>query len=928
MALRWGGSVGLVVGLALPLGFLVACGDNGSRAQGADACNQPACGSSDAAVPPDGDIDRGQIVDAPAGDIADLRMDGQDGCVAVATCDDHNSCTRDQCVNGACTHSSELDGTLCDDGQLCTSADMCQAGICVGTPRATVASVVATAYAFGGAFVNATSDFSRSGLVSFASNDRLLFADRLDSDATVLTLVSVTAGVLHVLAQTVTDSGLETSPLNGRVWQSVPTSQLVILPNDRFALFSDRRIQVFQVTTDGHLVELWRAPRSAENTFDATWAGDSIWTCTAAVIVRYVVEADGSLVETPIPELAPAGGCVRMAIAPDGVTVYASNPGPSLPGIFRWSASGTAAISPEVVLPGVAAIDMAVDEGHLALQRMGEEADLGDTEVYRLTDFARVAVFSPTATNAPFALALSSGRLFLEWMRSDATSRRVTGAVYNLDAGAATPLAEWPIRTRSSSATDSWALNVEHLSAAAGRIVMGPWRHIAQIDPATGSATWITGPGHGEVVGVQAAGANAATTFSPYSIEQLDLTEGIRFSGGGMVLAPDVQRLQVVLPDDVAPPTSFQATPEPQEQRAETEPVTVMRSNPSSGLEVAGEIVLDGGPAKLVQRGRKLYQVAAVGTSDYRIRVFNLGQSVLAQPLVPDAAYTLTVSGGASGATRGTFYVPDVDPELEQIAVTEIWSNTAGAVSNWLVWASLREPSTTVVAARTPLDSGGTPIVRGGRLMVVGSRATVYAADGTGGVTEVARTSCDVGCYPPLGTDAPDRAYVTDQSSSSNGVDLLVISMVDGSVLSRAALGDGPRSAAVVGDRLLLGATHSISVLEPSCGAAVDAGTTDAGTATDGSSDAIETGDAASVCGEVANCSDGGLTRSSLVGDLNGDGCVDTADIGLVTACVGKPVQDACSMSYLADLDGNGSVDIRDYLKVVGNQGKGCDANP
>lgn len=47
--------------------------------------------------------------------------------------DDKNSCTRDYCRKGECLHESFRDGTACDDGNLCTTADHCEGGLCSGS---------------------------------------------------------------------------------------------------------------------------------------------------------------------------------------------------------------------------------------------------------------------------------------------------------------------------------------------------------------------------------------------------------------------------------------------------------------------------------------------------------------------------------------------------------------------------------------------------------------------------------------------------------------------------------------------------------------------------------------------------------------------------------------------------------------------------
>jgi hypothetical protein len=76
----------------------------------------------------------------------------------------------------------------------------------------------------------------------------------------------------------------------------------------------------------------------------------------------------------------------------------------------------------------------------------------------------------------------------------------------------------------------------------------------------------------------------------------------------------------------------------------------------------------------------------------------------------------------------------------------------------------------------------------------------------------------------------------------------------------------------------------------------------------------------------VPECPDGGVVPSLLTGDANDDGCVGAADTQLVTACLGRPVGDSCTLSYLADLDHSGAVNTKDYLLTLMNKGHGCDA--
>lgn len=54
---------------------------------------------------------------------------GGDPCLPV---DDSNPCTDDACFEGIPIHNPIADGTACSDGDLCTQADSCQAGVCAG----------------------------------------------------------------------------------------------------------------------------------------------------------------------------------------------------------------------------------------------------------------------------------------------------------------------------------------------------------------------------------------------------------------------------------------------------------------------------------------------------------------------------------------------------------------------------------------------------------------------------------------------------------------------------------------------------------------------------------------------------------------------------------------------------------------------------
>ncbi|HVY44819.1 MAG TPA: lamin tail domain-containing protein [Minicystis sp.] len=93
-------------------------------------CVAHVCGENDAAA---GTVTTNQT----PGDCRQNQCDGSGGITSVpdnsdVPADDGNPCTNDTCSNGAPQHPPKQNGTTCDDGNACTQTDTCQGGTCTG----------------------------------------------------------------------------------------------------------------------------------------------------------------------------------------------------------------------------------------------------------------------------------------------------------------------------------------------------------------------------------------------------------------------------------------------------------------------------------------------------------------------------------------------------------------------------------------------------------------------------------------------------------------------------------------------------------------------------------------------------------------------------------------------------------------------------
>ncbi|PIR66550.1 MAG: hypothetical protein COU51_03365 [Parcubacteria group bacterium CG10_big_fil_rev_8_21_14_0_10_36_14] len=111
-----------------------SCSD-GLYCNGAETCQSGSCQYGTQITCNDNNTCTGDKCDEVLKSCSFTPIQGCKSCTIASDCDDGNTCTADSCTGGKCYNSDKPNGSLCDDGQWCTSVDQCQDGSCQGTLR-------------------------------------------------------------------------------------------------------------------------------------------------------------------------------------------------------------------------------------------------------------------------------------------------------------------------------------------------------------------------------------------------------------------------------------------------------------------------------------------------------------------------------------------------------------------------------------------------------------------------------------------------------------------------------------------------------------------------------------------------------------------------------------------------------------------------
>jgi hypothetical protein len=660
----------------------------------------------------------------------------------------------------------------------------------------------------------------------------------------------------------------------------------------------------------------------------ATATNDSIiWGCQDGM-TRFQVATDGSLSKLPKLTLSNGTeitGCSQIAVAPDGKTLYAG----TSQGIVRFTSSTADVIPYELVLPNVKVDLLQPYADYLALTRRAIYLSFGDVEVYRTDKFERVFQCSPTATELPFGVALVAGKLVVAWHVSSDEFRTRTQVLRwesldqkNVDSG------QLLLRRRTDGLED-WPVNLESFVARGSRTILSPWRRTFDWVSVNAQPRERSEGGYGTIRSLTSVNSNVFATVGPYAGHGVNVTGGnsLSFIGGGTVAAVEtLASVQIPLKPAATTPEQFEQREDSVLQKNETETFSLVVPT-ANGTSVLGSFTLTGGPAQLLVRGRSLFQVAGDGDHGFTVRRYSLSEGTPNQtmPLKPELEQLVTLNAPAE-LTKSRNVSVDIDPAANQIAIVD-HRQSQSDIYDWTpvaVWAFLNETTPKVLGRLVLEASRGAviPAIMSGKLtLFYGNLLRQYspAKDGIAEVARLERTGIDVNRL--LGFDGDRFVYVSSQDSTVSAsfprAEVLVFDWANGSMNGRFVLPGTPLSAVRVGNRIAVGTKGSLHLFEPVCAnsepnAGADWAVYDA-------SERVAPSDA--VCAPLGTCVE--WEAPKVAGDANRDGCVDSNDILLTKNCIGITV-DPCLSSVLADLDGNGVVNLLDYRVVTKNSGVGC----
>jgi hypothetical protein len=381
-----------------------------------------ACGGDASPFSPDG----GEAeADAALGSLPDAGVDATTEDASLPPCPTA-VCTRsERDEHGVCVDLPEPDGAACDDGDACTTADGCLAGVCRGTPVVQAGGVHGRVTSFGADPLQQHLE----GIATFVSETRAVFLESSSMSSSQLSLVEVKKEGLVRLseAESFLPFVYETSTF--RYWGDDPVTYVLPMGRERFVVFSSdpwalrAGMELFDVSDDvlesrGQTVLPSLDFMQTMTAVGAAANEDALFACGQVGyelrLRAYVLEEMTSTfaLVSDVPVLS--GGCQELALSPDGTRLYVAANG----GYRIYDVTDPAAPRHEqvVLFPDHFLTNIEVTEDHVAVLSAGIAGDLGDAFVFDRGGKLVGSVPPAMPNQRPFGIAVDGDRLYVQWL--------------------------------------------------------------------------------------------------------------------------------------------------------------------------------------------------------------------------------------------------------------------------------------------------------------------------------------------------------------------------------------------------------------------------------------------------------------------------------------------------------------------------------
>lgn len=793
-----------------------------------------ACDCDTVTRPPLEDAATDAVIDAGETDARDATLP-ETPCPEIAC----NTATRD--ASGVCVYTAAFEREACDDGNACTSTDVCVAGTCTGAPITQPSAVRGSVTTFGGEPAYSFME----GTVAFVADERLVFLESDSMSRGRLSLVAASATGLTRLATATTRVAYRYHSRSVIYWGEEDATFIVPLDAHRFAVvgsgpFTPSGIEVWShegdtlvslgftrlaLATDRPAADAWITSRGAAG------RGDVLYVCGDTNFGRrlraYVLGEDGTY--TKVTDLAtPSGGCNELALSPDGTRLYVAAVGGyriydvTTPATFAVPSTG-----PHVVLtPQRFVEDIEVGPAHVVVHTAREVGEIADAEVLDLAGTSLGTIPRPRAEGpraTPYGIAIAGDRLVVTWLTS--AERRYSVATHALSEEGFPLIAEHTVREGSLFDRSTAVAPVARGDFAVARPYMLGF-HLGET-----SLTPLTGMHHGSMRNVVARGEHEAMAFGLLSAHRVDLTDpdAPLLLESGMRLAPKVADFLLADTGLFEPRTRGWDSVE---HRADEEPVTLVDVSSFPPTRLAHTRLSQERRTVIATSGGAVLSLAEADAG-YRVRRFERAHVPSDEGSAWPSSLDVTVPAPeVPGYVLGSPMALGVAPDgREMLVLASIRTVTTPSVLRFqLLWLRRTETGLQTIAhadfPTAELPYAIQVLVEGDDAVLVGNdlvarvhregtaitRTALFKRMGADDIVKrLVHADADVLVLSVHSWEGPDE-------DRHHGYELVVLDRETLTHRDSYAVPDDVWSLAVQANRWLVGGNTSLTVIEPRCG--------------------------------------------------------------------------------------------------------------